>query len=149
MIGLNDVETIVAIVLGAVALLGVGSAVTWWATRRFENLIDNKVNHMDRLQSIENRVTQVEARMATKDDLAEMAARLSAQSKQDMAEMESRLSAQSKSDMAEMESRLSAQSKHDMAEMESRLSAQSKNDMATLKTELLEAIKNMNGNGHR
>uniref|UniRef100_A0A1X7SF81 Uncharacterized protein n=1 Tax=Amphimedon queenslandica TaxID=400682 RepID=A0A1X7SF81_AMPQE len=109
----------VAIAVGAMALVGAGSAVTWWVTRRFESLIDNKVNHMDRLQSIENRVNNVEANMATKEDLAKMA------------------------------EKLTAQTKSDMAEMEARLSAQSKNDMATLKTELLEAFKSMNGNGHR
>ncbi|WP_156013308.1 hypothetical protein [Thioalkalivibrio sp. HK1] len=88
---------------------------------------------MDRLQSIESRVTNVEANMATKGDLAEM--------KKDLAEMETKV--------ASMEARMAT--KEDLAEMEAKMVT--KDDMAagmnTLKTDLLDAIKNMNGNAHR
>uniref|UniRef100_UPI000571BD42 hypothetical protein n=1 Tax=Thioalkalivibrio sp. HK1 TaxID=1469245 RepID=UPI000571BD42 len=71
-------------------------------------------------QSIDSRVTNVEANMATKKDLAEM--------KADLAEVESAV--------ASMEAKMVT--KDDMAA-----------GMNTLKTDLLDAIKNMNGNAHR
>ncbi|WP_156013508.1 hypothetical protein [Thioalkalivibrio sp. HK1] len=80
---------------------------------------------MDRLQSIENRVTSVE----TKVDGLEVKV----------------VSLEAKVDG--MEAKMIT--KDDLAEMETRMSIQSKNDMATVKTELLEAIKNVNGNAHR
>ncbi|MBF2758943.1 MAG: hypothetical protein ISN28_01535 [Ectothiorhodospiraceae bacterium AqS1] len=46
-------------------ILGAGAGGTWWAIQRLGEIMKKEVNHMDRLQSIENR-------MATKEDLSNM-----------------------------------------------------------------------------
>ncbi len=125
MIELNEFRPVVDTAVSITVLMGTGAAVTWWLTRRIENRIKDEVKHMDRLQSIENRVTSVE----TKVDGLEVKV----------------VSLEAKVDG--MEAKMIT--KDDLAEMETRMSIQSKNDMATVKTELLEAIKNVNGNAHR
>ena len=54
---------VVDVAVSITILIGTGAAVTWWLTRRIENRIKDEVKHMDRLQSIENRVTSVENKM--------------------------------------------------------------------------------------
>ena len=80
---LKAFESILDIAVNLTILLGTGAAVTWWMTRRIENRIEREVKHMDRLQSIEKRMDN----MATKDDVADMAAKMATQmvTKEDIA----------------------------------------------------------------
>ena len=141
MIEPTQLGPIVDIAVSITILIGTGAAVNWWLTRRVENRIKDEVNHMDRLQSIESRVTNVEANMATKKDLAEM--------KADLAEVESAV-AGLETKVTGLETKVTGLETK-VASMEAKMVT--KDDMAagmnTLKTDLLDAIKNMNGNAHR
>lgn len=129
MIELNELGPVVDIAVGVTILMGTGAAVTWWLTRRVENRIKDEVKHMDRLQSIERRVTNVEVKM---DRLQSIEMRVTnVEVKMD--------SMATKDDLAEMEAKMEA--------MEARMVT--KDDVTDMKTELLEAIKKVNGAGHR
>ncbi|WP_156013494.1 hypothetical protein [Thioalkalivibrio sp. HK1] len=129
-----------------VVLLGTGAGVTWWATRRLEERIQKEVQGMDRLQSIEmrmlnieNRVSGIEEKMATKEDLNKMVADMTATmvAKDDLNKMVANMTAT----MATKEDLSKMVAKDDLNKMVANMAT--KDDLA----KLLDAINNRNGQG--